>query len=144
MDHKVRSKLNQIRCVSRKCATFPTFSRILPKFPIFATICYICTPMLHRTKTLPTPIIYNGVSESEFFTPFYLFCYVALFYSTLNVVLSMMATDCFFAITAIMLGNRFATMSGLMKLLNYEGERDRKKDQELIKYCYLMHLEVME
>lgn len=55
-----------------------------------------------------------------------------------------MAVDCFFAICAIIVGNRLRTIGGLLKQLNYAGERNRKKDQELIKYCYLAHLNVLE
>lgn len=89
-------------------------------------------------------MVWNGVPETEFSLPMYLLIYVGLMYSTYNVVLSIMASDCFFAISAVILGNRFKTIGGLLTLLNYSGERDRKKDQELIRYCYLMHLEVMQ
>lgn len=118
--------------------------RFIPAITILAAINYIGQPLFTRTRTLPTPIVWNGVSETEFPTPMYLFLYVALSYSTYNVVLSIMATDCFFAISAVILGNRFKTIGGLLTLLNYSGERDRKKDQELIRYCYLMHLEVLQ
>lgn len=123
---------------------FRHFCRFLPTITIIAGINYIGQPLFTRTKTLPTPIVWHGQSETDFSIPMYLALYVALTYSTYNVVLSIMATDCFFAISAIILGNRFVTIGGLLKMLNYAGERDRKKDQEIIKCCYLMHLEVME
>ena len=108
-----------------------------------AAFVYLGTPIFTWTKTLPSPIEWNGVPESEFPTHIYLILYVALFYSTVNVVLMIMATDSFFAIAVVILGMRFATIAGLLKQLNYSGERNRKKDQELIKYCYQMHLDVL-
>lgn len=93
---------------------------------------------------LPTPIIWNGVPSEEFSTPVFLVMYLLLIYSAWNVTMCVVASDCFFSLSSILMGHRFAAIGGILKLLNYKGERDSEGDMKIIKYCYLMHLDLLE
>lgn len=120
------------------------FASILPPITFIPGIIYIGGPQFSEGKVLPTPIIWNGVPSEEFSTPVFLVMYLLLIYSAWNVTMCVVASDCFFSLSSILMGHRFAAIGGILKLLNYKGERDSEGDMKIIKYCYLMHLDLLE
>lgn len=106
--------------------------------------CYISVPVLFQTGGTPTPVIWNGVRETDFRLPVWMFWYMLFIVNGYFVVQSSLASECFFATTSIVIGHRLATITNLLKLLNYPGKRDKSRDKRILRDCHLMHLEVLE
>lgn len=111
-----------------------------PPAPIF----YFIFPFINGRGGLPTPSSFNGVPDTEWpktiLIPFYVqysaVAFIMLFY--------VLADDLFFIMNVLICSKRFETISEILQLLNYEGQRDRQKDQRILRDSYLMHLEVIE
>lgn len=107
-------------------------------------ICYVSAPILFQTGGTPTPVIINGVRETEFRLPFFIMWYCVFLFNGYHVVYSSVCNECFFAITSIVIGHRLSTIATLLKLLDYPGQRDAVKDKRILGDCHLMHLDVLK
>lgn len=74
----------------------------------------------------------------------FLVLFVGLYINSHKLAYSAASNDCFFAMSVFIFGNRFATIKELLSLLNYSGERDKNKDKEILKMCYMMHTELLQ
>lgn len=112
----------------------------------YFTVAYLYSfyPLVIGSEHLPTPIVYKGVPDTEYSLITFLVLYALLFVNAYKLAYSAVSNECFFAMSVFIFGNRFATIKDLLKLLNYSGPRDKKKDKEIIKMCYMMHLELYE
>lgn len=104
---------------------------------------YCIWPILLQSGFLPTAVYWNGRRETEFPLWIFVLLYVGGVYQTWNVCYMVVASDLFFAIAIVIFAYRFSSISAIIRLLNYDGVRDRAKDQEIIKECYMMHLDLM-
>lgn len=109
-----------------------------------AAFSYPILPFYTKTGELPTPSVVNGVRDMVW--PRWIYWFFFVYYSTnaFTVLFNTLAEESFFISIVFVSSNRFATITEILQLLNYEGERDRKKDQRIIRDGYLMHVEVLE
>lgn len=100
--------------------------------------------MITRSGELPTPSVLNGVMDTEWPMGFYCLVYLHYSINAYIVLVYVLADEFFFIANVIILSNRFALITDILRLLDYEGERDRAKDKRIIKDSYLLHLELLE
>lgn len=118
--------------------------RLIPRLQLVTLIIFILYPVLTWTKTFPLPLAIAGVPPSEISWPLFVGIYLVFSFYSSKLAFIFIGSDCFFFITSSMLESRFVTIKKVMQLLNYKGERNREKDREIMKFCYLMHMDVAE
>lgn len=116
----------------------------LPTILGVIALIYVFQPIVLRTGELPTPMYWRGIPDQEVERWMFWTYFVVLCYSAFNVYNSVMAIDSFFMISIIFFAFRFQAIRDIMQLLNYEGKRNKQKDQRIIRDCYLMHLDLLE
>lgn len=116
----------------------------LPWMTLCSSFMVMFLPLLTLTKVLPGPMIVNGSLPSSFPWPIFVAAYAFFAYIIFHVSSILVAGDCFFAVSATILANRLKVMDNILKQLHFEGVRRRKKDQDIFRTCYEMHLEILQ
>lgn len=120
------------------------FPRVVQSvFPPAAT-SYALLPIISGSGELPTPSAVNGIPDVEWPRSIYSYLYVHYSINAFIVLFYVLAEETFFFFNVLILSNRFATITDILRLLNYSGERDRAKDQRILKDSYILHLEVLK
>lgn len=118
--------------------------QFLPRLLYVVAILYLLTPFLMGAGGLPTPLFWKGIPDTEISRWIYWTYFLAMVYVCYTVVTSIIAIDSFFAVSVIILAHRFKAIGDILNLLNYDGARDLKEDQEIIRDCYDMHLDLLK
>lgn len=105
---------------------------------------YVAKPFFGSDLELPTPLVFNGIPSSDWPNELMIFLYVDFSYNGLLVLLYALADESFFIFNVVIMGNRFATITDILKLLNYEGPRNRAWDRKILSDCCSLHAEVLE
>lgn len=93
---------------------------------------------------LPTPLVFNAVPSSDWPLGLFIFLYLDFSYNGLLVLFNSLSDGSFFIFNVVIMGNRFRTITDILKLLNYDGPRNRPWDQKILTDCCLLHAEVLE
>lgn len=103
---------------------------------------YLFTPMVLRVRETPTQVSINGND----YWPDHIFVaiYIGQFIHGSCVCFGISAYDLVFITFTMTMSYRFRTMTEILKLLNYVGKRDDKKDRKILVDLYKMHLSVLE
>lgn len=105
---------------------------------------YLLQPLVLGNGGLPTPITWNGISEDEFAWPVFYSIYAVYVLNAYIVVHFLVPIESFYVFCILILGHRFASIGNILSMLNYKGERDRRKDHEIICDAVKWHVEVFE
>lgn len=105
---------------------------------------YVAEPKIMQSGNLPTPLYWNGVSDDQL--PWQLFYLLWFLYAVNSVIVCsyVISFEQFYTVCMVILGHRFSFILEVLQLLNYDGERDRGKDQKTLRDAYFLHLEVTE
>lgn len=111
---------------------------------IIAGVFYVFEPIVTRSGNLVTPLYWNGVPDTEL--PRNIFYFFYIFYSSNAVIVCsfVFSIETFYVLCIFVIGHRFSFILEVLQLLNYDGVRNRKKDQKLIRDACTLHLEVLE
>lgn len=107
-----------------------------------AIVSYAINPIWKRFTETPTQLSINGNSDWSF--PIYHLIYGSQLIYCYYGFVAMSAYDLFFIQCIMQLSYRFTTMSDLLSLLQETGERNARKDKEVLVDIYKMHLDVLE
>lgn len=127
-----------------KIFTARVFFRVLKTVLVTGAFVYVGQPLILGTGMNSTPVVWNGTPADQLPWDIYLLFAVLFTYNCFNIYHSSFTNEGFFAICVSVLGHRFSLIGDILKLLNYDGERDRVKDRRILKDAHLMHLEVLQ
>lgn len=111
---------------------------------IIAGVFYVFEPIVTQSGDLTTPLYWKGVPDNELPRNVFYFFYIIFTSNAVIVCSFVFSVECFYVLCIAVIGHRFAFILEVLQLINYDGERDRKKDKKIIRDAYLMHLEVFE
>lgn len=86
----------------------------------------------------------NGIADVDWPRGIYTYFYVHYSFNGFIVLFYTLSEQTFIIFNVIILSNRFATITEILQMLNYPGERNRAKDQKIIKDSCNLHLEALE
>lgn len=106
------------------------------------TCAYLFQPIVTGVRETPTQVSINGND----YWPDHIFymIYLAQFTHGCCVGLGMIGYDNIFIQFTMAMSYRFRTMTELLHLLDYSGERSEAKDRQVLVDIYKMHLKVLE
>lgn len=107
-----------------------------------ATCFYLFNPVFMRVRETPTQVSINGND----YWPDHVFAliYLGQFIHGVCVGFGLTAYDDVFIQFTMSMSYRFRTLTELLKLLNYSGERNNQKDRQILVDIYKLHLSVLE
>lgn len=117
--------------------------RYYPVTFVPTSIMFSLKPVFMEYRELPVPVVINGTAAKDFPLPIYVFLYVDFSFNGIIIVFSSISTQIYIAICILFLGNQFEIIVEIIKKLNYDGVREKKRDQRIISDCYMLHLEVI-
>lgn len=91
---------------------------------------------------MPLPTVLNGVPDHEWPKKMFYAVYLLFVLSAYLCLIYIVGDDLFFILNIFMFRGRYAMITDILSLLNYEGDRDRKKDKRILKDSYSMQLEL--
>lgn len=118
------------------------FFRILTSLIVLGTLAFLFTPIVTGVRETPTQLSINGNDYWPDRT--FVLIYIGQFVHGSCVGFGLTGYDDVFIQFTMTMSYRFRTMTELLGLLNYKGNRDYSKDRQVLVDIYQMHLEVLE
>lgn len=106
---------------------------------ILSAISFIIKPIILRTGGLPIPIYLNGVPDTEFSWPVFIFFYVSLIITTAFDAMIFLSLWSFFLLSVLIFCYRFAALGDIIGQMK---TGSRAENKTTLKYVYKMHLEL--
>lgn len=113
-------------------------------FTYCAGVLYLFEPLAMGDGRLPTQLYWNGLRDDHLPTHMFYFFYISFGLNSISVVCYIVSIEGFFLLSMFVIGNRFAFIGDILRLLNYQGVRNRKRDRNIIQAACYIHLEVFE
>lgn len=102
----------------------------------------VATPILAKAPSTPLQVNGKSILGHSLITD--ILIVVGSLFRTLFAFSAIVAYDTLFMVEVAIVCVRFRAVRELLTLINYEGARDREKDQRILRDIYFMHLELVE
>lgn len=124
------------------CINIPLLNRVMSAFVCASTLLYLFQPLVSGNRETPTQVNING--NDYWPIRIFLMIYLGQFIHGVCVGFGITAYDDVFIQCIMVMSYRFKTLGELLKLLNYDGLRDEKRDRKILVDVYKMHLSALE